>query len=76
VNTKNWLTKIVCIIIFVIFIPDCKGNDNGTEPNQDLPVLTTNTVTITSVSTAISGGTIGSDEGNPITAKGVCWSAN
>lgn len=39
-------------------------------------VLTTNVVSAISISTAVSGGNITSDNGDAITARGVCWSLN
>lgn len=39
-------------------------------------VLTTNTVTAITLSSAIAGGNITSDNGDAVTARGVCWSLN
>jgi len=39
-------------------------------------VLTTNTVSAITISTAITGGNITSDNGDAVTARGVCWSVN
>lgn len=41
-----------------------------------LPVITTGTVSSINLTTAVSGGTISSDGGGPISAKGVCWSVS
>ena len=41
-----------------------------------IPVLTTMTITVITPYTAQSGGTISSDEGNAVTARGICWSIN
>ncbi len=40
------------------------------------PSLTTNAVTSIDVTSAVSGGTISSDGGGAISAKGVCWSTS
>jgi uncharacterized protein (TIGR02145 family) len=39
-----------------------------------VPVLTTSPITLIDLTSATSGGTISSDGGGAITAKGVCWS--
>jgi len=41
-----------------------------------LPAVTTNTVTNITETTAISGGTVTSDGGDPVIARGVCWSTS
>jgi uncharacterized protein (TIGR02145 family) len=43
---------------------------------EEVPTLTTTTVTNITATTATSGGIITSDGGAEITAKGVCWSLN
>ena len=40
------------------------------------PIVTTTTVTNITQTTAISGGTVTSDGGTPVTARGVCWSTS
>lgn len=45
-------------------------------PNFGLPVLTTKAVTISSQSTAISGGDIAQDGGSEVKTRGVCWGTN
>jgi uncharacterized protein (TIGR02145 family) len=47
-----------------------------TDPADFLPVLTTDTVTAITMSTARSGGQISSDGGYPVTLRGVCWSSS
>lgn len=42
--------------------------------DMTLPVVTTTEVTKITQLTAVSGGTIASNGGSPITARGVCWS--
>jgi uncharacterized protein (TIGR02145 family) len=60
-------------------------NSNGTgygnersftsaDPGDFMPVLTTDTVTAITMTTASSGGHISSDGGYPVTERGVCWS--
>ena len=44
-----------------------------TSPLQS-PILTTDAVSVINFSTATSGGNVISDNGSPVTARGVCWS--
>jgi uncharacterized protein (TIGR02145 family) len=46
----------------------------STEPPAGVPELTTTPVSSITGTTAKSGGTIISEGGSPITAKGICWS--
>jgi uncharacterized protein (TIGR02145 family) len=47
-----------------------------TLPQPQLPVVTTNAVTGITSTSAQCGGTVTSDGGNPVTARGVCWSTS
>ena len=48
--------------------------NESTNTTPVLPTLTTTTASAITYSTAISGGTITSDGGATVTARGVCWS--
>ncbi len=52
------------------------GNSISFNTLATAPVLTTAVVTSITVSSAISGGTITSDGGSAITARGVCWNVS
>ena len=52
------------------------GNQVIATTSVNLPVLSTTTVSAITTTGATGGGTITSDGGAPITAKGVCWSTN
>lgn len=41
-----------------------------------IPILTTKTVTAVTYTTATSGGTISSEQGSPVTSRGICWSTD
>ena len=41
-----------------------------------IPVLTTSAVSDIILTTAVGGGTITSEGGSPVTARGICWSTN
>lgn len=57
--------------LFLVFVSSCKKDDD-----EGLPVLSTYEVTKIAQIAAQSGGNITSDEGNLITARGVCWSTS
>jgi uncharacterized protein (TIGR02145 family) len=44
--------------------------------SASIPILTTDTLTFITSSTAVSGGNVTSDGGVPVTARGVCWSTS
>lgn len=67
------LLKLTVIIILFAVLPSCKG-DGSTETSVTVPVIATNQVTAITQTTAVSGGSITSDGGATITAKGICWS--
>ncbi|MBL7139106.1 MAG: hypothetical protein ISS17_10080 [Bacteroidales bacterium] len=78
-KTELKISFIILIAIgfglLLVFLTTCKKdccNDPVTPP---VPIaLTTDTVTDITQTTAKSGGTITSDGGDTITARGVCWS--
>ncbi|HPR31472.1 MAG TPA: FISUMP domain-containing protein [Prolixibacteraceae bacterium] len=59
---------------------NCRGINYGNEikfkTKRDEPILTTNTVTVISMSSATSGGTILYEGSKPIISRGICWSKN
>lgn len=52
------------------------GNERSFHTSPLLPTLTTATVTDILLTSATSGGTISSDGGGTVTARGVCWSTS
>ncbi len=56
------------------FIGDWSETWSFTTQQGQEPILTTTNVTNITQTTATSGGTITSDGGSPVTARGVCWS--
>jgi uncharacterized protein (TIGR02145 family) len=64
---KNFF-KVIYLILFQLFIYSCKKEDKR-------PVVITTSVTEITQVTALSGGNLMTDNGEAITAKGVCWSA-
>lgn len=66
--------------LFLIFqatvlLMACSKSDSGggSQPQATVPVLTTTAPTNITATSAQSGGTITSDGGSPVTARGVCW---
>ena len=67
----------VLAISMVIALGCAKTENQGSSNNQDtahIPVLSTTAVTGITLTAAVSGGTITSDGGAAVSARGVCWS--
>lgn len=65
------------LFLTTILLSSCKkegGSTGGGSPSPKIPTLTTTAGSAVTATTAQSGGTITSDGGSPITARGVCWS--
>lgn len=78
-DNKKWFIKGILfsfwIGVFSLSNTGCKkSSDNTSSGSGNLPVLTTATVTGINSTSATCGGTITSDGGATITARGVCWS--
>jgi hypothetical protein len=82
---KSNFIKILILSITTLFFSCTIEPYEGTIPNQDnpnpinptvLPVLTTTSITNIGTVSASSGGTITSDGGSPVIARGVVWSTN
>lgn len=58
-------------VILLVLITGCKK-----DTNSNLPLLSTTSVTSIDSTKAISGGDIFSDSGDPVIARGVCWSTS
>ena len=67
------MKKLLLLFVLLISINSCKKNELDT---QHLPTLTTIALTDITSTTAKSGGNITADGGNPISARGVCYSTN
>lgn len=63
------------IIALISITSSCNKDNNSNNPVGQVPVLTTAAVTAITQTTAKCGGSIISDGGTIITAKGVCWSS-
>jgi len=63
-------------VLFASVICSC-SDDNSTDPERPtVPVVSTAAVGVVTESTAECGGTITSDGGANVTARGVCWSTD
>jgi uncharacterized protein (TIGR02145 family) len=60
------ITRPILVVLSILFIYSCKKD-------PELPVIITQAVREVSYTTAISGGTVTSEGGAPVTARGVCW---
>ncbi|MEI7726530.1 MAG: hypothetical protein WCK09_15580, partial [Bacteroidota bacterium] len=65
----QWIFLLAVTWTVLILTGGCRKKDPPT-----LPVLTTTVISEITLTTASGGGTISSDGGAPITARGVCWS--
>ena len=59
----------------LLMLQSC-SKEKSTEPVAQVPTLATATITVITQTTAECGGTITSDGGATVTARGVCWSTN
>jgi uncharacterized protein (TIGR02145 family) len=78
-ESKNWLVKGILVSFWIgilsLCLPGCTKSSDTESPVPDtLPVLTTSAITGIASTSAIGGGTVTSDGGAAITARGVCWS--
>lgn len=73
VHMKTRFNYYVFFFLILLIISCQKEIDRVTEPDSIVPTLTTTAVSAITDISAISGGTITSDGGENITARGVCW---
>jgi uncharacterized protein (TIGR02145 family) len=67
---------LAIIGMFLILTNSCKKDENNNPtPTVTVPVLTTSAVSNITQTTASCGGSITSDGGSAVIARGVCWSA-
>ncbi len=72
---RKSLSFIAIFLITVLMFFGCTKK-NPTENDINTPQVTTSEVTDVLQTTALCGGTVTSNEGTAITARGVCWSIN
>jgi hypothetical protein len=70
------LVLIIASGCLTMIVTACKKDNGNNNPPAQLPVLTTSSVSVTSLTAATSGGNITSDGGATITSRGVCWSTS
>jgi len=61
------------VLIFIILAISC-SKDEKNNPTVSVPVVTTSAIIDITFNTANCGGTITSDGGSAVIARGVCWS--
>jgi len=72
-KTSFLIYSLLIMGVFLFFANSCKKDDDKGN-NTGIPVLTTTAVTDITQITATSGGSITSDGGATVTARGICWS--
>ncbi len=77
-KNRTWIYPILLFSISFILAISCKKNNDNNNNNVQvtLPTVITNNVDSISQYSAQCGGTISSDGGSSITARGICWSQN
>jgi hypothetical protein len=60
---------VTIIISFLICLASCRKKSS-------LPVVSTNSITVITQTSASSGGYVSSDGGSPVTGRGVCWNTS
>ncbi len=71
---KQFLMMALLTFFFLLVIFSCEKN--STESSANVPEVTTAEVSAITDTTAQCGGTITSDGGATVTARGVCWSTD
>ena len=72
--TRTIIQMAICIGVLLMLSTACLKDCCQDPIDTSTPVLTTDTVSAITQTTAQCGGTITSDGGDAITARGVCWS--
>jgi hypothetical protein len=74
--TRSYLIIPVFMGIFILpmLLAFCKKENKKIDSALKIPVVITDETSSITVTTATSGGNVVSDGGEPITARGVCWS--
>lgn len=70
---KNTHYLLSVLIAISLFLSSCSDDDN---PTTTLPAVETIEITAITSTSAVSGGNVTGDGGDPVTARGVCWSTN
>jgi uncharacterized protein (TIGR02145 family) len=79
-RTKINLFLFAIFGLLLVLNLNCKKDDNDSDNNNNntptLPVVTTTDPTVLSQTSVQCGGTVNSDGGAVVSARGVCWSIN
>ena len=71
---KIWISPFAVMGMLLILAASCKKKDVSS--NHDIPVLTTDSVSNVTQTTAACGGNITSQGSSSVTLRGVCWSTS
>jgi len=72
----NFQLIVISLLFTLLACKKAEDGNNITDIIPSLPLLTTNEVGSITFSTAVCGGSITSDGGSSITARGVCWNTS
>jgi hypothetical protein len=74
---RNLIYMFLMWGLIMVNLIGCSKSESGSGgADQPVPILITQAVTGITATTASSGGVITSDDGNDITARGVCWNTS
>ena len=65
------------IVVLPIFLVSCTKKNNTTDSDVsvvNIPAVSTYAISSIAITTASGGGSVTSDGGSPVTARGICWS--
>jgi uncharacterized protein (TIGR02145 family) len=73
---KMGFENISFLLIFCVYITILSGCSKEDEEKIALPIITTSSIADTTLTTAVSGGTVTSDGGSDVILRGICWSTH
>lgn len=69
----GWYPAPIIVPVLMFLFPACQKSPEG---SGLLPLVETSQISQIEATTAVSGGTVVSDGGSAVTARGVCWSVS
>jgi len=73
---KTWLRQLLILYSVVVAFAGCSKDNDRTTPVKTLPTVSTGAITDVSYNSASASGSISSDGGATISARGICWSTS
>jgi uncharacterized protein (TIGR02145 family) len=70
------MKKFLTLLMGIALVYSCSTSNNENSTTTVVPSIATTAISTITTNSAISGGTITSDGGTSITARGLCWSTS